>query len=462
VLYSFTGGADCGFPYAGLVRDSTGNLYGTTEAGGAVNRGVVYKVDMAGQETVLHAFTGADGGNPSYGGVIRDSAGDLYGTTSQGGPNGQGVVFKVDTADQETVLYSFPGAADGRFPRAGLIRDPSGNLYGTTSGGGTAGVGVVYKVAANGRETLLYTFTGAADGGVPEAGMIRDSTGNLYGTAAFGGTGNAGVVDKLDTAGQETVLYAFTGGADGAYPEGGLIADPAGNLYGTTTYGGTAAGFDGVVFKLDTSGHETVLYNFCSLAGCADGSGPSAGVIRDSAGNLYGTTSYGGSGSCYPGCGVVYKVNTAGHETVLHSFTGGDGSSPSGGVVRDSAGNLYGTTFYGGTDNVGVVYKVDTAGNETVLYSFTGEADGGYPQGGVVRDSSGNLYGTTAIGGVAQRGVVYELNTAGQETVLYSFTGGADGGNPNAGVIRDSAGNLYGTAQNGGKESSGVVFKLVP
>jgi len=209
------------------------------------------------------------------------------------------------------------------------------------------------------------------------------------------------------------------------------------------------------VFELDATGHETVLYSF---PGAGDGRHPYSGVIRDAAGSLYGTTGGGGTA----GLGVVYKLDTAGHETVLYNFTGGaDGSNPSGGVIRDSAGNLYGTTASGGTANWGVVYKLDPSGHETVLHSFTGGADGGRPLAGVTRDSAGNLYGTTGAGGTTGSGVVYELDAAGQETVLYSFTG-YDGRNPYAGVIRDSAGNLYGTTCYGGKRGGGVVFKIEP
>jgi uncharacterized repeat protein (TIGR03803 family) len=333
-----------------------------------------------------------------------------------------------------------------------VIRDSAGNLYGTTFGGGTAGRGVVYKLDTAGHETVLYSFTGGADGGDPYAGVIRDSAGDLYGTTFGGGAAGAGVVYKLDPADHETVLYSFTGGADGGNPYAGVIPDSAGNLYGTTYGGGTMWG---VVYKLDRGGHETVLYTF---GGGADGGNPYAGVIPDSAGNLYGTT-YGGAA----GAGVVFKVNTASQETVLYSFTGGaDGWAPNAGVISDSAGNLYGTTVNGGTAGRGVVYKLDTAGQETVLYSFRGGADGAFPFAGVIRDSAGNLYGTTYVGGTRDWGVVYKLDTAGQETVLYRFTGGADGGNPWAGVIRDSAGNLYGTTAGGGKRGGGVVFKLKP
>jgi uncharacterized repeat protein (TIGR03803 family) len=451
VLYSFTGGADGGEPYAGVIADPEGNLYGTTQSGGAANAGVVYKVDTAGHETVLYSFIYPDGFAP-YAGVIRDSAGNLYGTTPYGGSTGAGVVYEVDTAGQETVLYNFTGGADGSTPFAGVIRDSQGNLYGTTYSGGAASAGVVYKLDIAGNETVLYSFTGKPDGSAPFAGVIRDSAGNLYGTTYSGGAANAGIVYKLDTTGQETILYSFTGGADGDAPNAGVIRDPAGNLYGTTYYGGIARA--GVVYKVDAAGQETVLYSF---TGKADGSGPNAGVILDSSGSLYGTTFDGGTG----GAGVVYKVDTARQETVQYSFPGPiDGSFPEAGVIRNSAGNFYGTTTYGGTDNAGLVYKLDPAGHETVLYSFTGGADGAYPQAGVIPDSAGNLYGTTTSGGAWGWGAVYKLDTTGQETVLYSFTGGVDGSSPYAGVIRDASSNLYGTTTSGGAWGWGAVYKL--
>jgi uncharacterized repeat protein (TIGR03803 family) len=322
---------------------------------------------------------------------------------------------------------------------------------------------VVYKLDGTAHQTVLYAFTGGADGGYPSGIMLRDSSGNLYGTTSGGGASGNGVVYKLDTANQETVLYSFTGEAGGCDPLGGVVSDSSGNLYGATGFCGSA-GY-GVVYKLDTSGHETVLYSF---TGGADGAWPYAGVIRDPAGNLYGTTVEGGvSGGCYgSGCGVVFKVDPAGQETVLHSFTGADGGLPEAGVIRDSAGNLYGTTqTYGTTQNgfgAGVVFRLDKAGQETVLYTFTGGADGNQPYAGVVRDAAGNLYGTTYFGGTAGLGVVYQVDTSGQETVLHSFTGGADGGKPLAGLLRNSAGNLFGTTSLGGKKGAGVVFQRPP
>ena len=509
VLYSFTGGADGGNPFGGVVRDAAGNLYGVTDNGGN-GVGVVFKVDTSGHETVLHSFTGgADGAYPNP--VILDSAGNLYGTTTNGGGiSGMGVVFKIDASGNETVLYSFMGGNDGGYSDAGVIRDSAGNLYGTTYGGGASGAGVVFKVDTSGHETALYSFTGLADGGNPYAGVIRDSKGNLYGTTPFAGTAGLGVVFKVDTSGNETVLHTFVRGPDGNQPDNaGVILDSVGNLYGTTAFSG--AGGQGAVYKLDPNGNATVLYAFPGAtdgqepynnalifasdgqlygttgyggktgAGVlyqlnrdgnemvlysfaqftVDGFGqPTGGVIRDSKGNFYGTTFIGQADMGY-GYGVVYKVDTAGHATVLHNFTNGpDGGNPYGGVILDSKGNLYGTASGGGASNAGVVFKIDTSGNETVLYSFTGDADGGYPYGGLFLDPEGNLYGTTNGGGASGAGVVFKVDKSGKETVLYSFTGGTDGGSPFGGVIRDSAGNFYGTTNGGGASGAGVVFKV--
>ncbi len=450
VLYSFTGGADGAYPYAGVICESEGNIYGTTAGGGSAGAGVVFRVDGAGHETVLYSFTGGtDGGYPGAG-LIEDWAGNFYGTTGGGGASGAGAVFKLDRRGNETVLYSFTGGVDGGYPEAGLIQDLAGNLYGTTSSGGASGAGVVFKLDRRGNETVLYSFTGGADGGYSYAGLIQDLFGNLYGTGSGGGASGAGVVFKLDRRGNETVLYSFTGGADGGYPYAGVVQDFFGNLYGTTCCGG--ASFAGVVFKLDRRGNETVLHSF---TGGADGGYSYAGLIQDLFGNLYGTASGGGAA----GAGVVFKVDTRAHESVLYSFPGSDGSNPVAGVIEDAAGNFYGTTIGGGPANSGVVYKVDATGHESVLYSFTGGSDGGRPSAALIQDAAGNFYGTTQGGGAFGAGVVYKLDATGHESVLYSFTGGADGANPAAALIQDAAGNFYGTTQGGGVHA-GVVYKL--
>jgi uncharacterized repeat protein (TIGR03803 family) len=463
VLYTFTGGNDGGSPYAGVIPDSRGNLYGTTAFGGVQARGVVFKVEPTGRETVLHTFTrGTDGTQPYTAGVIFDPAGNLYGTTSFGGVGGAGTVYKLDTRDVLTVLYGFSGAAKGQYPYNGrVILGSDGHLYGTTFYGGDRGYGVVYQLHGDRDERVLYTFNLlTANGfGQPGGDLICDSAGNIYGTT-FGGPLNAaaqssGVVYKLDVAGHAAILHNFTGGADGASPYGGVILDGTGNVYGTASGGG--ASNNGVVFKIDPSGDETVLHSF---TGGADGGGPYGSLIRDSAGNFYGTTNGGG----VSGAGVVFKLDPSGHETVLYSFTGGDdGGYPLAGLVRDSAGNFYGTTNGGGASGAGVVFKIDAARRETVLYSFTGEADGGSPLWvTLARDSSGNLYGTTVAGGAANAGVVFKLDSSGHETVLHSFTGGDDGGNPYVGVILGQEGQLYGTTAFGGRENVGVVFAIEP
>jgi uncharacterized repeat protein (TIGR03803 family) len=352
-----------------------------------------------------------------------------------------------------SVLYSFTGGADGGTPFASVIRDREGNLYGTTSAGGAFGLGTVFRLNKIGTETVLQSFAGPpGDGATPLLGsLVRDGEGSLYGTTSGGGASGAGAVFKLDTTGAENLLYSFTGGADGGSPFAGLFRDEDGNLYGTTFLGG-ASDF-GTVFKVDKTGTQTVLYSF---GGGADGGLPFAGVVRDTEGNLYGTTSFGGSS----GLGTAFKLDRSGVETVLHSFTGGvDGGAPAAGLLRDQDGNLYGTTSAGGTLGFGTVFKLDKSGVETVLYSFTGGADGGTPTARVVRDQEGNLYGTTSVGGVSNVGTVFKLNKSGMETVLYSFTGGADGGSPTAGLLRDGEGNLYGTTSAGGS-GFGTVFRL--
>jgi len=378
VLYSFTGGDDGATPQSSLIRDAAGNLYGTTYHGGAFHFGTVYKLDPTGKETTLHSFAGVDGMWPSSS-LLRDADGNLYGTTQDGGTpegggcrHGCGTVFKVDPAGKETVLYAFTGKADGGVPYAGVARDGDGNLYGTTHWGGDmsacqgSGCGTVFRVDTAGKETVLDAFTGGADGEYPQAGLIRDAAGNLYGATEWGGDGcggfGCGTIFKVDTAGKETVLYQFTGGADGGGP-GGVIRDAAGTLYGATVEGGRTGW--GTVFKLDTSGKESVLYAF---TGEADGGMPVAGVVRDAEGNIYGTTARGGDyyGICVNyGCGVVFKVDKRGTEEVLYAFT--DVSPPDlyfpAGVILDKAGNLYGTYPYGGTtrrcnSECGFVFKI--------------------------------------------------------------------------------------------------------
>lgn len=377
--------------------------------------------------TVIHTFKGgADGAGPNGDlsiGATVDGRESLFGTTANGGSGtcsgGCGTVFKIGRDGKEKVLYSFTNTPDGANPNGGLVRDPAGSWYGTTASGGTFGFGTVFKLDNTNKETVLYSFTGGTDGQKPNGSLVRDAAGNLYGTTILGGIVNCdgagcGVVFKVDKTGKETVLYSFSGGyrgPDGAWPDAGVIRDAAGNLYGTTNWGGPSV--YGAVFKI-TGDQETVLYGFSDEP---DGRYPTAPLLEDAAGNLYGTTELGGQGNCYAGlgCGIVFKLDTTGTETVLHRFTGPpDGAEPTAaGLISDTAGNLYGTTFWGGVSKClggcGTVFELDTTGTLTVLYSFSGRNDGAYPVGGLVADSSGKLYGTASGGGHRRQGVVFRI-----------------------------------------------------
>jgi uncharacterized repeat protein (TIGR03803 family) len=267
----------------------------------------------------------------------------------------------------------------------------------------------VFRVNSGGRETVLYTFDGTSTGGFPFAGVIRDSAGNLYGTTASGGDFGLGTVFKLDSNRQETLLYSFTGGADGSEPASGpLVQDTEGDLYGTTGSGGDLSSCPpfgcGVVFKLDATGKETVLHTF---GGGTDGAAPS-GLVLDPSGSFYGTTSRGGDLACNSGggCGTVFKVDRSGSYSVLHSFTGSpnDGNAPAS-LVEDAEGNLYGVTEGGGKFDRGAVFKLDTKGSEELLHSFPHP---GIPTS-LILDKAGDLYGTTEYG-EAQWGTVFELS----------------------------------------------------
>jgi uncharacterized repeat protein (TIGR03803 family) len=384
-LYNFAGGADPKFPYAGLVFDQAGNLYGTTQSGGANSQGTVFEVmhnsDGTWTESVLYSFSGStDGGQPA-GSLVLDAAGNLYGTTNFGGSAncnfGCGTVFKLTRGSggwSESVLYTFSGGSDGREPYARLLFDPAGNLYGTTLLGGTlssvcsSGCGTVFKLtpASSGwTESVLYAFTGGSDGASPYDALVSDSASNLYGTVYAGGSSGNGAIFKLTPGSSgwtESVLHTFSGKYDGKYSYGDIMLDPAGNLYGTVFQGGGAA--YGAVFELvpNSKGgwQERVLHSFAN----APSANPVAGLVMDPAGNLFGTTLAGGKQtSCGSTCGTLFKLSPASGGTwtykVIHVFgQGADGYHPSGDLILDPTGNLYGTTQAGGAQGSGLVFEI--------------------------------------------------------------------------------------------------------
>jgi uncharacterized repeat protein (TIGR03803 family) len=387
---------------------------------------------------VVHDFTrhfvnGMRDGTTPEAGLIIDNDGNLYGTTSDGGGHlnyVHGIVFRLAPDGTETVLHAFNSKHEGTFPGAPLVADGAGNLYGTTTDGGGGngcdggGCGTVFKLAPDGTESVLHVFRGGHDGADSVAGLVLDAQGNLYGTAAEDGGRRCsglgcGIVFRIAPDGTETVLHTFKGGRDGETPLSTLIFDAAGNLYGTTEYGGGGTCFGqrcGTVFKVSPDGTERVLHAF---TGGSDGATPFGRLLLDKAGNLYGTTySGGGSGCAGLGCGTIFKLAPDGTETVLHAFASGrDGQNPGGGLIADAAGNLYGTTLLGGggcfASVCGTVYRYAPDGTETVLHAFKGRGDGKIPRGELVFDKAGNLYGTTSEGGEScQRtgcGVVFEI-----------------------------------------------------
>ena len=368
------------------------------------------------------------------------------------------------------VLHSFGFGTDGAYPTGSLIEDSAGIFYGTTFYGGAFGGGTVFSMDSTGKERVLYSFTGGSDGGHPWSGLVLDSAGNLYGTATFGAAFNAGTVFRLSKNGKFTTLYTFTGGADGANPRAGLARDSAGNLYGVTENGGdnslTCYGFTGcgVVFEVDSHGNEITLHTFTMGI---DGGFPYSTLTIDAAGNLYGTTEYGGAS----GSGIVFKIDPAGNETILHSFAwynGVDGGIPIGGLVLDAEGNVYGTTSLGGsptacqTFGCGIVFELSPSGNESILYDFNDPPDAGDCWGTLVRDPEGNLWGTSYAAGRYGFGALFKVVASGKERVMHNFTGGSDGGYVTAPLFRDGSGNLYGTANGGGQAEGGTLFVMKP
>jgi len=385
VLYRFSGGNDGGDPASQLIFDSSGNAYGTTVVGGSFTFGTVFKLTPHANgkwtETVLYSFLGgADGKNP-YDGVTMDAKGDLYGTTVSGGSGGTcsgdgcGTIYKLTRADNswsESVLYSFTGGTDGAGPGGGVVFDKKGNLYGTTPDGGKPngcggiGCGVVYQLAPtkNGgwRQKVIHTFTGGDDGATGSLGLLLlDKNGNLYGVAEQGGAHGTGTAFELSPVSggkwKMNILDGFKGTPHAGFPYGGLISDASGSLYGTTYYGG-ANGL-GSVFKLTQGSNgkwsESVLYSFKTGT---DGNSPTSTLVFDAHGNLYGTTSAGGDAN---GDGTLFKLTaTSGKwkESVVYRFKNSpDGANPYYGLVLDKAGNLYGTTAIGGV-GAGVVFEL--------------------------------------------------------------------------------------------------------
>ena len=414
----------------------------------------------------LHSFDhSTDGANP-WSGLIQTTDGGFYGTTSVGGnlncsgftPNsGCGTIFAMDTSGNTSVLHSFAGAPDGALPVANLIQSTDTNLYGTTLYGGAnlsscefggtsilSGCGTVFKTDLSGNLTTLYSFSSfsAPEGVGPQAALVQATDQKLYGNTVVGSsatcmdflgsapTTGCGAIFNVDTAGNLTPLHSFAG-PEGAYPVVALIQATDGYFYGVTGGGGDqscssyAAPGCGTVFKMSSDGTITTLHSFTGQ----DGAYPDGALLSVADGNLYGTAVFGGNAVCtggaqWQGCGVIFKIDTTGSLTVLHSFSGVDGAYPNGALLQASDGNLYGTTEGGGNASCagrygpgcGTVFKVDRSGNVTVLYSFSGGTDGSWPEAGIIQGKDEDLYGTTLYGGTNDDGVVFRISTFGSSS----------------------------------------------
>jgi uncharacterized repeat protein (TIGR03803 family) len=515
VLYSFQGGTDGVSPGAGLLLDASGALYGVVSVGGKNNAGAVYRLTppaaggSAWTKTALWNFGAQPDGGFPVGGLVRDPNGILYGVCNSGGSTGWGTVYALSPpaagkkAWSESVLYSFAGGNDGGSPDATLVLGGDGTLYGVSNGGGTAGSGTAFSVtppAAGGgkwTEAALVSFTGP--NGSSPAGLGLGPDGGLIGSTFYGGTlGNGGgTVFTLSppaaggSAWTQTVVQQFAAvGTDAASPIGALVMGKSGVVFGSAYEGGAHG--DGAVFALtppasgSAAWSETVLHSFSGK----DGINATGKLVEGKGGVLYGVTTTGGPAG-EAGFGTAYALlppkggTGAWRVKVLHAFTGvanGDGGYPGAGLAAGPGGVLYGTTNVGGTatsDNTlgnGVVYELSppangaTAWTETVIYRFGGP-DGSTPDGALLVDKSGALYGTTYVGGSAGEGAVFKLvppasqGGSWTESVLHSFNAsvGGDGAIPGAEqLVMDKSGALYGTASQGGANNDGAVFKLAP
>jgi len=372
----------------------------------------------------------------------------------------------VALTTMNTFVYS-----NGANPYAGLVQDAKGNFYGTTAGGANTscslGCGTVFQVAPSGALTTLHVFSPGADGYYPHASMLLAADGNLYGTTTNGGLSNSsncsygcGTVFRLTPSGAFTTLYQFTGGADGGGPNAGMIQGSDGNLYGTTKIGGTIVDGScssgcGTVFQITPTGTLKTAYSFKF----SDGAIPTGGVIQATDGNFYGTTFDGGAS----GDGTVFQLTAAGRLNTLHSFKGSDGADPYAGLIQASDGNFYGTTQYGGVAGYGTIFQMTPNGVLNTQYQFRG-TDGANPTSPLIQGSDGNFYGTTTQGGVSTYGTLiygsaFQLTPTGVLTTLHAFIR-TDGSAPYGGLIEGADGNFYGTTEAGGFSGYGIVFKL--
>lgn len=436
-----------------LIADSAGNLYGVTEEGGTNNLGTAFKVSATDHSlTTLANFDGENNGSYPIGGLTIDSNGNLYGTTESGGAHGDGTIFEISAVDQTLMTLATFNGSNGANPLAGLLLDNHGNLYGTTWRGGANGEGTAFELsAANHTLTTIATF-GGNSGDTPEGTLTSDGKGGLLGTTDYGGTNSFGSIFEISPGNDVPITLASFNGTNGQEPIGGLVTDNNGNFFGTTYSGG--GNNDGTIFEYSTATDTlTTLVNFNG----DNGKSPMAGLTIGSDGNLYGTTAAGGANDD----GTVFEFSAIDHRlTTLVSFDGSNGQGPYASVIADSSGNLYGTTAWGGANNDGTVFELSAADHTLSTLASFNYTDGSNPFCSLLFDNSGDLFGTASGGGANGDGTVFEISTADHTLSTLASFNGANGQTPYAGLVADGYGNLYGTTVDGGANNDGTVFEL--
>jgi uncharacterized repeat protein (TIGR03803 family) len=465
-------------PYAALTQGPDGNFYGTTANGGANNCGTVFRVTPAGDLLTLATLTGngaTNRGASPESALVLGADGKFYGTTFGGGTGNFGTLFRIATDGTLTTLASFTGKAGdaaGAMPEAALVRGTDGSFYGATFHGGASDAGTIFKLTTSGANPVLSTlfeFSGPNSGAYFQAGLVHANDGNFYGTTAGNGVFGKGTIFKLTPAGALTTLVEFTGNGaanKGTSPYAALIQAGDGNLYGTTAAGG--ANDLGTIYKVTTSGVLTTLVELTGNGATKKGASPDAALVQGLDGKLYGTTSRGGAGDL----GTVFAVTTGGAFTTLVEFTGNGagnkGAFPYTALIQDAGGILYGTTSKGGGKNLGTAFSLTTGGTLTTLAEFADDGltkKGAYPEAPLAFGVDGNLYGTTATGGVTGNGTLFKLTKGGALTTLFEFSGAAGahpGTFPQAVLAPGSDGNFYGATGFGGAAGFGTVLRVTP
>jgi uncharacterized repeat protein (TIGR03803 family) len=459
ILRNFDRPNDGAAPRGGLIQGTDGNFYGATNSGGPNSYGTLFKISPSGAFTMLKSVSpGTDGGNPQEN-LVRGNDGSFYGLNYSGGANGEGTIFRFNpVTNAYTVLYSF-SATTGRHPYGSLVKDNNGIFYGTTYGGGTYGLGTIFRFDPATKAYAVLRHLQGADGGYCRGSLAFGNDGNLYGLGHQGGATGGGTIFRISTGGGNFAVLRSLSGLDGTFPTGSLVKDSNGNLYGMTSSGGSKSA--GTVFRYNPSTKAYTVLRSLDLT--ADGGYPYGSLIRGTDGNFYGMTSNGGGSSRG---GTLFKINASVSPaafTVMVRFNGGAalGNAPTGNLVQATDGAFYGVNSAGGAFGYGTVFKI-CAGVTTVVKSFNRTTDGAKPLGSLIQATDGNLYGTTSDGGSKGYGTLFRINPTTNAFAVIRHLAAADGAFPTGSLTQGKDGWLYGMGTRGGDKGAGTIFRINP